>query len=149
MEPRKTLGLRGRTGEETSESRVRALLSVAIGRRLMVTAVYNKRRVRLAPHALFTKHDDLHLDAVTVDQDGSPPNNIRVGTFKLSGLTEIAPTGLPFQPHADFDPTDPKYGETLVAAVEPATPDAAVVQTPRAAITRRAFAVSGFDRPAA
>jgi hypothetical protein len=95
----------------------RALLAVAVARGLMVTATYNKRRVKLAPHALFTRHGELYLDALTIEQDGAPPTSRRLGTFKLSGLTGTMATAMRFDPFSEFDRNDAKYSESLIAVV--------------------------------
>ena len=56
-----------------------------------VAATYNKTQFRLAPHILYTRHDELYVDAVALEKDGAPPREVKLGTFKLSGkkLLEI------------------------------------------------------------
>ena len=90
------------------------ILLEAIARGTCVAAVYNRMRVILAPHILYTRHDELYVDAVTVERDGKPPKEIKIGTFKLDGLKELAIAGRVFQPEPSFDPTLEKYqGVTL------------------------------------
>ena len=88
----------------------------AIARQICVAAVYNRSAVTLAPHILYTKHDALFVDAITVERDGKPPKELKLGAFKLVGLGEIGRTNRRFSTSALFDPSDSKYtGATLFA----------------------------------
>lgn len=88
----------------------------AIARRVCVDAVYNRTRFRLAPHILYSRHDELYVDAVALQRDGQPPREIKLGTFKVAGLQEIAVGEQAFQPQPVYDPGDSKYsGVTLFA----------------------------------
>jgi len=92
------------------------ILAAAIERKVRITAVYNKGRVILAPHILYTRHDELYLDAVTVERDGAAPREPRLGTFKVQGLNDPRLDNYRFNPLATFRPSDPKYaGATLIA----------------------------------
>lgn len=97
---------------------INKLLLEAIALKQCVEATYNRMRVKLAPHILYTRHDDLFIDAVTVERDGQPPREIKLGAFKLAGLADLRLVGRPFQPDAVFDARDPKYIGTTVFAVE-------------------------------
>jgi hypothetical protein len=89
----------------------------AIARRRCLEAVYNHMNVRLAPHILYTRHDELFVDAVTVERDGRRPRATKLGTFKLAGLHDPAVAGQPFMLEPGFDPGDARYaGVTLLAA---------------------------------
>ena len=89
----------------------------AIARRRCLQAVYNRAQVRLAPHILYTRHDELFVDAVTLEHDGRRPRETRLGTFKLAGLHGAAVADQPFGLEPVFDPGNPKYdGVTLLAA---------------------------------
>jgi hypothetical protein len=89
----------------------------AIARRRCLQARYNRAAVRLAPHILYTRHDELFVDAVTLEHDGRRPREMRLGTFKLAGLREPMVADQPFRLEPAFDPADPKYaGVTLLAA---------------------------------
>jgi hypothetical protein len=108
-----TRGDDGQTGAmETSR-----ILLEAIALKTSVEAVYNRVRLRLAPHILYTRHDELFVDAVTLERDGRPPREIKLGTFKLAGLHEVALAGQPFQPAPVFDPRESKYGGVTLFAV--------------------------------
>ncbi|TPG18866.1 hypothetical protein EAH79_05000 [Sphingomonas koreensis] len=88
----------------------------AIALRKCIEGTYNRMAVKLAPHILYTRHDELFVDAVTIERDGQPPRETKVGTFKLAGLKEARVADAPFQPQKIFDPGDAKYaGVTLFA----------------------------------
>lgn len=69
-----------------------AALRAAIDLKLLVSAAYNKGRSLLAPHSFVEKHGELYLRAVTVERDGRKPTQLKLGTFKLVGLTEVSLT---------------------------------------------------------
>ena len=92
----------------------------AIALRKCIRATYNRMVVTLAPHILYTRHDELFIDAVTVERDGQPPREVKLGTFKLAGLKDVALLERPFDPEPLFDPTDPKYAGVALFAVEAA-----------------------------
>ncbi|MEP3224492.1 MAG: hypothetical protein ABJO01_00835 [Parasphingorhabdus sp.] len=83
-----------------------------------VTATYNKGQVTLAPHILYTRHDEMHVDAVTVERDGKPPRELKIGTFKLSGLKDVVVEDRPFEPSELFDSKADKYQGTTLLVVE-------------------------------
>lgn len=82
------------------------VISHAIAKKLCIAAVYNRVAVTLAPHSLFTRHDELYLRAVTVEHDGRKPREAKLGTFKLAGLSEVKPTKKLFSPRSLF-PSEP------------------------------------------
>ena len=86
----------------------------AIATRVCVTATYNRDQIVLAPHILFTKHDEVHADGVVLERNGAPPREPKVATFKLAGLHDVAVSDRSFIPDPLFDPNDAKYeGVTL------------------------------------
>ncbi|WP_454885059.1 hypothetical protein [Sphingomonas oryzagri] len=93
------------------------ILVAAITRQLRISAVYNKGRVILAPHILYKRHDELYVDAVTVERDGAAPRETKLGTFKLQGLNDPRLDNHLFEPFVAFRPSDPKYIGTTLAAV--------------------------------
>jgi predicted transcriptional regulator len=91
-----------------------AILCQAIIHRLCVMTTYNKRGVLLAPHIIFTRHDEPYLRAVTIELDGKRPREAKLGTFKLTGLGPITTTARTFNRFADFNPDDADYaGKTV------------------------------------
>jgi len=93
------------------------ILLEAIARRKCVAARYNRKMVRLAPHILYTRHNELFVDAVTVVRDGQPAREIKLGSFKLAGLTEMELGAQSFEPATLFDPSSPRYAGTALFAV--------------------------------
>ena len=91
----------------------------AIVRKLAVAATYNRMDVTLAPHVLYTRHNELYVDAVTLDRDGRPPREIKLGTFKLAGLQPLRITARRFEVNALFQPGDPRYAGVTLMAAEP------------------------------
>lgn len=88
----------------------------AIVKRMAVAASYNRGEVVLAPHILYTRHGELYVDALTIERDGKPPKEAKVGAFKLAGLNPLRITARRFEPSPLFDPADARYeGETLMA----------------------------------
>ena len=88
----------------------------AIVKRQALAATYNRGTVTLAPHIAYTKHGELYVDAVTLDRDGKPPREVKIGAFKVSGLVGPRVTPRRFEPSELFDPADERYaGVTLIA----------------------------------
>lgn len=88
----------------------------AIVRRLCLVVTYNRQKTVIAPHILYTRHGELHVDAVAVERDGKPPRELKLGTYRLSGLNDITLTDRPFFAIDGFDLTLERYrGETLLA----------------------------------
>jgi len=99
------------------------LIRDAIARGHCISAVYNGAAVTLAPHILYVVRGDLFIDAVVVERDGKPPKLVKLGAFKLAGLSGVAETGRPLAPRLPLDPTDPKYlGKTVAAIQAPSAP---------------------------
>lgn len=94
------------------------LLLEAIALRKCITATYNRGTVKLAPHILYTRHGDLFIDAVTIERDGKPPREVKIGTFKLAGLADLAIDGASFEPEPGFDAAAEKYAGVALFAVE-------------------------------
>jgi hypothetical protein len=90
----------------------------AIALRKCIRATYNRMAITLAPHILFTRHDELFIDAVTIERDGQKPREIKIGTFKLAGLKDVSLLDQTFRPAPLFDPSDEKYAGVTLFAVE-------------------------------
>lgn len=90
----------------------------AIVRLRTVTATYNKGQVTIAPHILYTRHGEIYVDATTVERDGKPPREEKLGTFKLDGLGEPALGTDGFTPSVLFEPEAEKYAGVTLMAVE-------------------------------
>lgn len=95
-----------------------ATIFEAIVKRQCVAAIYNRGEVTLAPHMIYTRHEEVYVDAVTVERDGKPPKEEKLGTFKLAGLVSLRLTPRRFAPSGLFAPNDPKYRDVTLMAVE-------------------------------
>jgi hypothetical protein len=90
----------------------------AIARKRCVGGTYNKREMILAPHQMFERHGDLFVRAVTVEIDGQKPREAKLGTFKLSGLKDVAITRKLFRPQANLlAAAEPHIADNVVSAV--------------------------------
>lgn len=90
----------------------------AIVKRQAVNATYNRGEVTLAPHVIYTRHDELYVDAVTLARDGKPPKEEKLGTFKLAGLGGLRLTPRRFEASPLFQQGDEKYAGTALMAIE-------------------------------
>ena len=95
------------------------ILLEAIARQKCVMAIYNRQSVKLAPHVMWTRHDDVFVDAVALERDGKPPKEHKIGTYKLDGLKELAPHDQSFLPASAYNANDPKYADSKLFALEP------------------------------
>lgn len=91
----------------------------AIVRKMCLSATYNKVEMTLAPHVIYTKHDELFIDCDVVARDGKPPKEPKIGTFKLIGLSALRITPRAFKVSPLFDQGSFKYADTALMAVEP------------------------------
>ena len=90
----------------------------AIALQKCIKANYNRTTIKIAPHIMYKRHDALFVDAVTLEREGQPPREIKLGSFKLDGLRDLELVGHTFQPASLFNPADPKYEGGTVFAVE-------------------------------
>ncbi len=92
------------------------ILLEAIACKKCVVATYNRTRMTLAPHILYTKNDALYVDAVTLARDGRKPTKMKLGSFNLAGLKDISLEQAHFRHDRLFDPSLLRYaGATLFA----------------------------------
>jgi hypothetical protein len=97
------------------------LLFEAIVRHKCVSMTYNRTRMILGPHILYTRHDAVFLDAVVVSKEGFLAREEKVGTFKLDGLKDLTLLERDFVPSALFDPALEKYQGVTLIAIESAS----------------------------
>jgi hypothetical protein len=92
----------------------------AIALQKCLIATYNRMVVKLAPHILYTRHDEMFIDAVTMERDGRLPRELKLGTFKLAGLGDVQVSDETFDAmHGLYDETDEKYKGVTLFAVQP------------------------------
>lgn len=73
-----------------------AQLGHAIKDHRFVTVRYNRGVSTLAPYGTLSRRGELYLSAVTIVRDGTRPGRLKLGTFKVAGLSELQPTPVPF-----------------------------------------------------
>ncbi|TAK09339.1 MAG: hypothetical protein EPO38_09710 [Rhizorhabdus sp.] len=118
--PRKTLSLSRvvAPAEGPALSAEAQIIAQAVRRKLCITAVYNRTGMTIAPHILYTKHDDPFIDGVVTLRDGKVPAEPKLGTFKLAGLNSVSLTADAFTVQPLYDPADAKYEGVTVAKVD-------------------------------
>ncbi len=90
----------------------------AIVKQVAVVATYNRGEVTLAPHAIYTRADEVYVDALTVERDGKPPKEEKIGTFKLAGLGGLRVTPRRFAVSPLYHGVDKRYEYTMLMEVE-------------------------------
>lgn len=90
----------------------------AIVRKRCLRATYNRTDIVLAPHIIYSRHDELFVDGLVLERDGKPPRELKLGTFKLAGLNAVTLTERQFKTNPLFAAGDPKYGDAALMAVE-------------------------------
>ncbi len=92
------------------------LILQAIALKKCLNATYNGTRMMLAPHILYTRHDEMFLDAVALEKNGIPPREKKLGTFKIIGMKDMDLDDAEFDQEPLFEPDAEKYqGVTLFA----------------------------------
>ena len=89
-----------------------------IVRKKCVAATYNRMAVILAPHVLLMKNDAPYVAAVTIERDGQPPREAKMGLFKLDGLGGLQLDGRDFTTSDLYEPEDERFGGAVLMAVE-------------------------------
>lgn len=90
----------------------------AIVARRCLEATYNGGQVVLSPHVAFVRHGEIYVGAATVERDGKPPREEKIGIFKLDGLVGLRMSGRGFAPSPVFDPRDERFAGGALVAVE-------------------------------
>ncbi|WP_239017815.1 hypothetical protein [Sphingomonas aracearum] len=90
----------------------------AIVRKMCLSATYNRVEMTLAPHILYTKHDELFMDAEPIAREGKPPREPKIATFKLAGLSAVRLTPRAFQRSPLFEADAERYSGVTLMAIE-------------------------------
>lgn len=80
---------------------------------------YNRTRMIVAPHILYTRNDSLYTDAFIVSREGMLPREPKIATFKVDGLKEVSVLDRAFEISALFDAELDKYAGQTLMKVEP------------------------------
>ena len=103
----------------TSEASAPHLLIMeAIAQRLIICVRYNQKMIELAPHFLFSRHEDLFLGAVNLNKNRRNGEEPRLGEYKLAGLSEIGLTTRSFEPLPGFEAATFSPKNKLLFAVD-------------------------------
>jgi hypothetical protein len=90
----------------------------AIALKKCVLATYNGVRMKLAPHILYTRHEEMFLDAVALLKHGEPPREKKLGTFKIVGMNNMELTEEAFEVEEFYEPEAEKYDDVKLFEVE-------------------------------
>ncbi|WP_241233477.1 hypothetical protein [Altericroceibacterium xinjiangense] len=71
----------------------------------------------LAPHALLEMHGDLFLRALNLTKNWRSPEDMRLGQFKLGGLSEVSVLQETFEPISNCKASFAPGNEELLLAV--------------------------------
>ncbi len=93
------------------------ILLEAIALNKCVTVTYNNTQMLMAPYILYTKHDALFVDAVTLERNGTPVREKKLGAFNLAGLKDVTLAERYFQAETLFNAADPKYENVTLFTV--------------------------------
>ncbi|TYC89322.1 WYL domain-containing protein [Novosphingobium sp. BW1] len=104
------------TAPQTDATNERKLIE-AIALRRHIRAEYNGTEMLLAPHRLFSRHDELFLSAFNPNKNWRSEEERRLGHFKLDGLSNLLVTEEMFEPLPDFDPAPPRETDEEVFTV--------------------------------
>jgi hypothetical protein len=97
---------------------VNQLLLEAIALKKCLAVTYNRTEMTLAPHILYTRHDELFIDAVALERNGLPPREKKLGSFKIAGLSGLALADRYFEAEPVYDPAVERYEGTTLFAIE-------------------------------
>lgn len=80
---------------------------------------YNRTRMIIGPHILYTRNDSLYADALVVSREGMLPREPKIATFKVDGLREVSVLDRAFDISPLFDAELEKYAGVTLMAIEP------------------------------
>lgn len=89
----------------------------AIATKYCLKAAYNGTQFLLAPHILFTRRDLVYLDAVPILKNGAPPREVKMATFKVDGMSDIALADQAFEISPLYEPWQEKYRDKTLFSV--------------------------------
>lgn len=96
---------------------IKLALMEAIVRWRIVRSQYNGELMELAPHLLFERRGDLFVGALNIGKAWRSAEEMRLGYFKLNGLSSVELTEEIFEPLPTAPLVPPRDGDQLVLAV--------------------------------
>jgi hypothetical protein len=123
MQQRRILSLKRPDPEAETARDPQEVIREALAKRRCIAATYNRQRAVIAPHILYTRHDDPFVDGVVVSRDGKPPRELKLSSFKLAGLGDVAASRAGFIAFPEFAEGDERYQGTTLALVRPLLAD--------------------------
>jgi hypothetical protein len=93
-------------------------LCQAIEARTCVSANEGIRLIIFAPHALFREAGGYRLAGAIVEENGRAIEPPQWTELDVADLSYIMPTERPFEPHADYDPRDPRFDSDKVCRLD-------------------------------
>lgn len=118
-QPRAKLSIRLAASPEDRIAQSCALIEQALHHGLCLRWTYNRVVMRVAPQILCSDKGELFVDAIAIEKNGAAPEDLKLGRFKLIGLSGLAMTSEPLEPIETIDLTDIRYRETVVARAVP------------------------------
>lgn len=86
---RSVAGSAPQPGSAQTLDQVEQLCLRALRLRRCISASYNRGTIVIEPVLLFREHEAAFLLARTVLRDGTPPRESKLGSFRLSGMTQV------------------------------------------------------------
>ncbi len=90
----------------------------AIVKMRCVNATWNRDKIVLAPHVIYTRHGEVFVDAITVARNGMLPREAKLGTFKAAGLGDARLSSRTFEVNERFEPDAERYEGVALMKVE-------------------------------
>ncbi|MDF0489010.1 hypothetical protein PX554_12775 [Sphingomonas sp. H39-1-10] len=98
---------------EEKEVDALALVTQAIKQRLCLNWAYNGTTMEVDPQVIYLRKDSLYCDAVVTQRNATQASELKLGSFRLSGLQHIALIGRTLRPWPGLDLADARYGVVL------------------------------------
>ena len=92
----------------------------AIIDRNTLTAIYNGNQMEIAPHQLFVRHVSIYLAALNPAKSRKRGEEITLGEYNLTGLTDLALSDKRFEPMPSFDGQPQRQEDRILICVRTA-----------------------------
>jgi hypothetical protein len=98
-------------------SEARTTIIEAIARQHTISARYNGKEIRLAPHSLFERRGDLFVCALNMSKIWRADEERRLGQFKLAGLVATELLEEKFVPLPGYCAVPPHPDDALILTI--------------------------------